>query len=246
MRIQPIPCDNWAQFRHVLYPELFGGPCFEEGRFLFRGVGDETWRLESSFDRYAADIPLAEREAAANRLLELFAQECASDEAIPRCPPADNRAERIAVAQHHGLPTRALDWTSSPYVAAFFAFATAPPDATPTSANVAIWALDRRQSVWTGSLGAEILHPAVTPSDRILRQRGYMTHLRAAQSSLEAWIEACESDTVGLRKFTVPRAEARVALADLSAMNISATRLFPDLGGAARGAQARFAAARPH
>jgi hypothetical protein len=242
--IRPLRCGSWAEFKRDFYGELFGGEGFQEDRYLFRGMGSDAWHLESSFDRYAGDVPSVERKEQADRLLALFVDECAtSDGTIEQCPAEPHAL--IALAQHHGLPTRGLDWTESPYVAGYFAFADAwSYGQADGRGQVAIWALDRTHPAWSGGNGVEIVTAGRAGNERMVRQRAALTYLHAAATELEEYVRAHPEDGDALVRFSLPKSDARVALADLAAMGITSTRLFPDREGAARAAKLRYAIRR--
>src|SRR5579872_3353204 len=89
--------------------------------WAFRGERDERWPLYSSLSRYLrafAVDPRAWPEQEA-RILRIFKRK--AHQFLEKPPDPDDDFQWLALMQHHGAPTRLIDFTWSPYVAAFFA-----------------------------------------------------------------------------------------------------------------------------
>jgi FRG domain-containing protein len=132
------PLDSYAEihsFAHAsdLFSFLQTWPLADQC-WAFRGQENERWTLEPSLERLAhcyKDIT-ADDEMYALRAFKRRAHHYLRD-----LPGKRDELEWLALLRHHGAPTRLLDWTRSPYVAAFFATAEAND-----KYNSAIWAID--------------------------------------------------------------------------------------------------------
>jgi FRG domain len=229
--------SSWQEFKADGLASLYDGQTFIRGRFLFRGQGSAAWHLESSFDRWFKGDRLKKNQVA-DRLIELFQSE-AEGLSIERDIWSDQR-RRLALAQHHGVPTRLVDWTESPYVAAFFAFGSGLSSGKEDT-QVAIWCLDTTSAAWAGQAGVEIINVPSYDNDRLRNQLGWFTFLTAPYSTLEQHVSFCPDAQQALRKFTIPVTEARMALSDLEMMGMSYSKIFPGLDGCARTAVLRTA-----
>lgn len=105
---------SWAELNealfHGVWDEALGR---HRGTVAFRGLSTADYRLETSLTRLGPHCEVVERH-----LLRNFAKYAHQD-----ASPNPSRWHWLALAQHHGLPTRLLDWTHSPYVALHFATA---------------------------------------------------------------------------------------------------------------------------
>jgi len=106
---------SWAELIDELYRESWDHSIVRfRSPFVFRGMGRATSDLSTSLQRLAAghdDIAKLERH-----LLRNFRKYAHADASTD-----DSVWNWLALAAHHGLPTRMLDWTYSPFVALHFA-----------------------------------------------------------------------------------------------------------------------------
>ncbi|PKL84507.1 MAG: hypothetical protein CVV22_12635 [Ignavibacteriae bacterium HGW-Ignavibacteriae-1] len=103
--------------------------------WCFRGQSNSDWDLKTSLER----TDFYKRTENIEKLFLMDFQRGAKNYLSEKEMP-DNLLEWLALMQHHGAPTRLLDFTKSPYIAAYFAFENAYYNDNP----VAIWCINYR------------------------------------------------------------------------------------------------------
>jgi len=120
-RAKKIPTKrvtSWNEFR-----DLIEGHKYRE--WIYRGQSDAEWDLKSSLYRHVSEVKRSSCKGQIRsmkyekHLLSKFKQH--ANLYIEKTPSKGNDAEWLSLMQHHGVPTRLLDWSFSPYIASYFA-----------------------------------------------------------------------------------------------------------------------------
>lgn len=184
-------------------------------KWYFRGHGRYGWKLEPKVARsdFFRRNEKGYFEAWKRRAIEFVAKVPAND------------WEWLAVAQHHGLATRLLDWSHNPLVSLFFAAECEPKE------DGCVWAYmpefvvsatGLKQSPFERKKIAMFRPSAVSP--RIPRQSGIFSVHCPKQ-----WVIEDEIET--LIRYKVPSKNKGEIMRELDFLGVNYTSLFPDLDG---------------
>lgn len=206
-------------------------------RFVFRGVSDARYLLVPGVGRTPHPPRLAKyktlgasaRTAVEREALEMFASRCVAF--LDQRPT--HLLECMFHAQHHGLPTRLLDWTFSPLVALYFVVTD-----TSTEVDGAVHVYLPRQD----EVLAEAAERSAVENDPLGIQRDYLVVPPYVNRRLAAQ-QGCftlHADPMAplQRSYLYPvriPASAKLSLwRQLDHMGIGPGAMFPDLDGLAR------------
>jgi hypothetical protein len=221
---------------------------------VYRGDADASWPLLTSLDKLGGVNPPHSKSGLEEHILRNFIRYSR--------PYLDHRPENdwevLVTAQHHGLPTRLLDWTYSPLVAAHFAtlHSERPCDRV-------VWRLDWTRvhqffglpelalliqdleailgkegpltpwNLFSGGKKAKQFACMLEPPSlnaRIVAQSATFTLCSDKQQPFDSFLESHGLGST-LTRFIIPATETARFRDQLDLVDVDERRLFPDLDG---------------
>ena len=248
--VRVFHCESWDAFTkeakktRVLVSS--DGSLRSARTVLFRGHARQDWRLSSTLERSL----LLEGTAFQLRQLngtDWYSRECnnilqkftANATGLPGFRETASELDRWIMGRHHGLLSPYLDWTTSPFVAAFFALEEVYRKFSGLRSHypmqfkdvVHVWGL----RLWDDISEPEIFEVEQSTTVHGTRPRAQRTALTILRSKdhvdLEGYLRS-RGLAYFLERYDIELVGALDALKELELMNINYLSLFPDIEGA--------------
>ncbi len=258
---------SWAEFRDTIdeirntygYHEFLIGDdktYKQKNTVLFRGQASAQWKLETTLERWSKkDISLRQYISKTRRIVHQIESYTGTKWDLLDSSSLDenlNNQDELfgpnslpdyqywAYLRHHGYPSPLLDWSESPYIAAYFAMSDASFDEDKISEeqHVAIFAYIETTTSSKGYWGSDpkirLQGPYVTTHKRHFIQKAWYTiawkwsekskdHVFCSH---EAVLEQNRPHQDILIKITVPTKDRKLAMKELDDYNINHFTLF--------------------
>lgn len=251
-----VRLNSWQEFSQYIQQ-------FSE-RWAFRGQSNAAWVLNNAIER--TDFIRLHKGIEAQFVAEF---QRGAVNYLTKDQTPEHLIEWIALMQHHGAPTRLLDLTRSPFIAAYFAFEFTPVQ---DDRCIAVWCLNvehlknKSLEILSQEFGENLKESHHLIDEKIFQTLFYqndkklvfpvepfrMNKRYSVQQSIfvstgtsdapfmEQLLFLEEDMPKAVVKLEIPSQEKNTAMRELLKMNLHRASLFPDLDGYALSLKLRY------
>lgn len=220
---------SWREFRTFAFTP-------DRHRYIYRGQ-TFPWRLRTAFHRSPRKNLHVYRQELIRETHNVLSGQLPHDFDMAR---PDHVGAFYNLLQHHGYPTPLLDWSWSPFVAAYFAFEGARVERDGGHVRILMfdrskWAeLNQSNVVSFTSLHFSIVDLASFANSRAVPQQACVTLTNIDDIEDYVAFAANVNGVEYLRAFDIPVSDRREAMDDLALMSVHHGSLFPGIDGTCR------------
>lgn len=239
---------NWSDFDRLVGRKHFR-------KWIFRGQSNSNWVLESSLHRAFEEAQSIhklkngkekqlKRSEHEQVMIDRF--KCNAHLYLDHLPKPEDLLSWLSLMQHHGAPTRLLDFSFSSYVALFFALESGEEDASVYCINHD--AIRNNDNEYFGKNRPEVYSRVLEPhsskddpclfafeptfsNQRLLSQQGLFVATNTLESSHEEILGDYSIQNSDAIKIIIPAKKRLEGLQKLNKMNINSANIYPGLDG---------------